>query len=119
MLFASDLGYPSSDLVGGGPKQDIIKQRIQEDFVKADVYFQTLNVQTIRQEKKYSVSKTALKCDSLWPKYFIPPQIDGFFAGLGGALSLFLGMALVMLFEVVEFLFDLFMGVWRHTQGPK
>ena len=119
MLFASDLGYPSSDLVGGGPKQDMIKQRIQEDFVKADVYFQTLNVQTIRQEKKYSVSFTALKWDSLWLKSFIPPQIDGFFAGLGGALSLFLGMALVMLFEVVEFLFDLFMGVWRHTQGPK
>ena len=63
MLFALDLGYPSSDLVVGGPKQDMIKQRIQEDFVKADVYFQTLNVQTIRQEKKYSVSETALKCD--------------------------------------------------------
>ena len=55
MLFALDMGYPQSDILTGGPKQDLIKERIQEDFVKADIYFQTLNVQTIKQEKKYSV----------------------------------------------------------------
>lgn len=59
MLFALDMGYPSSDILTGGPKQDLIKQYIQEDFVKADIYFQTLNVQTIKQEKKYSVSKAS------------------------------------------------------------
>ena len=56
LLFALDLGYDESDVIAGGPKRDMIRERIQEDFVKADVYFQTLNVQTIRQEEKYSVS---------------------------------------------------------------
>ncbi len=38
-----------------GSARDAIKTEIQEDFVKADIYYQTLNVQTIAQEKKYSV----------------------------------------------------------------
>ena len=57
MLFALDLGYEESEVVNFGLKRDMIRERIQEDFVKADVYFQTLNVQTIRQEEKYSVSE--------------------------------------------------------------
>ena len=74
MLFALDMGYPPSDLVAGGPKQDLIKQRIQEDFVKADVYFQTLNVQTIKQEEKYSVRETSIKYEmSIYS--FISPGI--------------------------------------------
>lgn len=82
MLFALDMGYPSSDLVAGGPKQDLIKQRIQEDFVKADVYFQTLNVQTIKQEEKYSVRETSIKYEmSIYS--FISP---GIFPRLMGSL---------------------------------
>ena len=79
MLFALDLGYPSSDLLTGGPKQDLIKQRIQEDFVKADIYFQTLNVQTIKQEKKYSVRKASFKYEiAISSVLFLYLRLTGF-----------------------------------------
>ncbi len=50
------MGYPMEMLSAPGPKQDEIKAHVQEDYAKADIYFQTLNVQTIAQEKKYTVS---------------------------------------------------------------
>ena len=34
-------------------------------------------------------------------------QLDGFFSGLGGSLSLYLGIAVTMAFEILELLFDL------------
>ena len=40
-----------------GPERDNIKSDVQQDFAKADVYFQSLNVQTIKQEGKYTVTK--------------------------------------------------------------
>ena len=33
----------------------MIQKQIQKDFVKADIYFKSLNVQTITQKKKYTV----------------------------------------------------------------
>ena len=41
-----------------------------------------------------------------FPSCFSQP--DGFAAGLGGALSLFLGVAIVMIFELIELFGDLF-----------
>ncbi len=52
---AVDVGYPLSYIQAPGPKRDEVKDMVQQDFAKADVYFQTLNVQSIMQEKKYSV----------------------------------------------------------------
>ncbi len=74
---------------------DKVKEDIQRDYVKADVYYQTLNVQIVKQSAKYTD--------------------EGFFAGLGGALSLYLGVAIIMIFELLELLFDLFVNVWRNT----
>ena len=42
-------------------------------------------------------------------------QPDSFTAALGGGLSLFLGVALILLFEIVELGYDVFMAVWKHT----
>ena len=53
--FALGMDYPTETLEVGGPDRDMIKSQIQEDYAKADIYFQSLNVQTIAQEKKYSV----------------------------------------------------------------
>ena len=53
--FALGMDYPTETLEAGGPDRDMIKSQIQEDYAKADIYFQSLNVQTIAQEKKYSV----------------------------------------------------------------
>jgi hypothetical protein len=40
-------------------------------------------------------------------------------SSLGGALSLYLGISVSMLFEVVEFGVDLVIGVFRHCNGGK
>ena len=53
--FALGMDYSKETLEADGPKRDMIKSQIQEDYAKADIYFQSLNVQTIAQEKKYSV----------------------------------------------------------------
>ena len=49
------MNYSSDILDADGPERDMIKSQIQEDFAKADIYFQSLNVQTIAQEEKYNV----------------------------------------------------------------
>ena len=35
-------------------------------------------------------------------------------SNLGGALSLYLGIAIIMCFELLELTFDLFINVWNH-----
>lgn len=53
--FAIDVGYSADTLTARGPKAEEIKTSIQEDFVRADVFFQSLNVRSIMQSPKYSV----------------------------------------------------------------
>ena len=51
------MNYSATILETDGPERDMVKSQIQEDFAKADIYFQSLNVQTIAQEEKYTVTK--------------------------------------------------------------
>ena len=44
-------------------------------------------------------------------------QGNALLSSLGGALSLYLGMAVVLLFEVLELLLDLVLNAWRHLNG--
>jgi len=76
--------FDADDLQG---RPDIIKQKIQEDFTRAEIYYQTMNVVTIQQDPKYN--------------------LQSLFGALGGGLSLYLGCAVVMIFEVIELLVDL------------
>ena len=46
------LGYSNTDL----DKNDEIKDTIQANYIKAEFYFKTFNVQTITQDAKYTVS---------------------------------------------------------------
>jgi hypothetical protein len=55
------MDYPEQMLKAPGEQRDRIKSLVQEDYAKAEVYFQTLNVQTIAQEKKYTVRKRIKK----------------------------------------------------------
>ena len=66
MSLAEDLGYSTSELELQGPKAAIAKESIQQDYAKADIYYQTLNVRTITQSPKYSVILFATKfeCNS-------------------------------------------------------
>ena len=38
---------------------------------------------------------------------------------LGGALSLYLGCALIMIFELVELVIDIGLNLWRKKRGQK
>ena len=90
-----DLGIlTSTDLKG--PKHKLVEKKaeIQEDYTRADVYYQTLNVQSIEQNEAYPGSD------------LVP--------GLGGALSLYLGIAIVMAFEVLELIFDLIANIFSN-----
>ena len=53
---AIELGYEAALIEANGPKAAEIKAAIQEDFARADIYYQTLNVQSIIQSAKYSVN---------------------------------------------------------------
>ena len=44
-------------------------------------------------------------------------QSDGFFSGIGGSLSLYLGVAVTMAFEIIELIFDLVTRAIRNNQG--
>ena len=50
-----ELGYDETEMRAKGIFAGQGKTKIQEDFVRADIYYQTLNVQTIEQTAKYSV----------------------------------------------------------------
>ena len=53
---AIDLGYSNSELKGSPIKQAEAKAKVQQDYARVDVYFQTLNVKSIVQTPTYPVS---------------------------------------------------------------
>lgn len=55
---ALELGYDAATVLADGPEAAGIRESIQQEFVKADIYFQTLNIQTIEQTAKYAVSSS-------------------------------------------------------------
>ncbi|TRY68756.1 hypothetical protein TCAL_04697 [Tigriopus californicus] len=77
-----------------------VQQKIQENYLKVDVYYQTFNVRSVSEVPQYSG--------------------DSLFAALGGALSFYLGVAIVIGFELVELFVLVFASIWSHqTQSPK
>ena len=67
---------------------------LADNLLQANVYFKTLNVKRVGESAVY---------DSLFSSTFV--------AALGGALSLFLGISLSMVFEVFEFVIDLMLNL--------
>ena len=47
--------------------------------------------------------------------YELSSQTDSFLAGFGGSLSLYLGIAVVMIFEILELALDLVLKFFRHA----
>ena len=43
-------------------------------------------------------------------------QAKSLFGSLGGALSLYLGVAVVMLFELLELIIDIGLNLWKNNQ---
>ena len=86
-------------LLTGFDSPDEELEFVQNNYLKIDIYFKTLNVQTIVQQAKYNA--------------------EGYFAALGGALSFYIGVAIIMAFEIIEFFYDLFMNIWLFHNGPR
>ncbi len=64
---AIDLGYLAKDVLGSDDTiKTIIQTTIQSNFAKAEIYYQTLNVQSIEEKRKYSVRYECIKCLLLW-----------------------------------------------------
>jgi len=91
-LLAKDLDYTFTD--AKGPEGLMIKDNIQQDYLKMDIFYQTLNIKSIYQSPKYPESSLV--------------------SSLGGALSLYLGIAIIMCVELLELVFDLIINVWCH-----
>jgi hypothetical protein len=58
---ANSLGYGLTNADITGKKGIEAKTNIQEDYTKADVYYQTLNVKSIVQTEIYNVSKLRIR----------------------------------------------------------
>ncbi|XP_059081142.1 degenerin deg-1-like [Tigriopus californicus] len=89
--------YSQDDLKGKGDNSGEVQSELQQNYVQADIYYQTLNVRSIVQEAKYSE--------------------DGYVAALGGALSVYMGIAVIMIFELLELVIDLVLNVWKFYNG--
>jgi hypothetical protein len=46
-------------------------------------------------------------------------QLTGLVSNLGGSLGLLTGMAIIMIFEILELICDLFFAVWRYMTAKK
>ncbi|XP_071742765.1 epithelial sodium channel subunit beta-like isoform X1 [Lepeophtheirus salmonis] len=73
------------------PVDSLLRKR---DYVRADVFFESLNVLSVKTNPKYN--------------------IDSFFAGLGGALSFYMGIAIIMVFEALELIFDILVTAMKE-----
>ena len=65
------------------------------NMLKFNVFFKTLNSQEVEELVKYDLTTT--------------------FYAIGGALSLFLGISLSMIFEVLEFLVDMVINLVKYA----
>ena len=77
---------PSSGVKSSTEDSDVKTQLLAENLLRFDIYFQTLNVQNISESPTYD-SYTLM-------------------SSLGGAASLYLGLATYMILEVIEFIID-------------
>lgn len=66
-----DLGHEQKTLNAKGAEALEIKASIQQNLVKAEVYYQTLNVQSITQKKKYTVRVQIRRNDMAFAFEFI------------------------------------------------
>ena len=112
-MATQDLNYTLDAKDKKGPDALAKRAEIQEDYTRADVYYQTLNVRSIVQNEAYPVS--IHKVDTvfiiiIWLLF----QAEQLIPGIGGALSLYLGIAIVMAFELLELLFDLILAIFQH-----
>ena len=75
------------------------KAKAKANLLKFNVYFKSMDSRVVTESETY---------DFMTLIY-----------ALGGALSLFLGISLAMVFEVVEFLVDIVINLAKHFSSPR
>ena len=77
------------------------------------MYFDTLSVQHIETKATYGV------CNVMQLHNFLKCLYQGsaLYSGIGGVLSLFLGISIAMVFEIVELLLDFLANFLNWAQG--
>ena len=91
----------------------------KENFIQIGVYFQSFNTKLIYEEPKYQVSNRIIHelviirhKREYENKFYVQLtkiifQIGNMLSALGGSLSLYLGISVSMMFEVLELLVDI------------
>ena len=72
-----------------------------------------MNIQTITQSAKYDVKVAVFEIIKMKNIIF---QMQGLVAALGGALSLYLGIAIAMVFEFLELFIEIFLVLIKHKK---
>ena len=75
----------------GGTSGPDIQDYIQQNLLKVDVYLKSMETRTVVESPTY--------------------EFNSMLYALGGAISLFLGISLSMIFEVLELLIDIFLNM--------
>ena len=74
---------------------DNIQELVQANLMQVSVYYGSLDVHHVQENPEYTFM--------------------GFLSGLGGAVSLYLGISFIQVFEVVEFMIKLFFYVFSKN----
>ncbi|CAG0888604.1 unnamed protein product [Darwinula stevensoni] len=74
-----------------------VKGTMQKDMLKVEIFFRSLNLQVIQEKPKY--------------------DLYGLVSNLGGVVGIYLGMCVVMLIEILEFLAFLLYDIIRYFLG--
>ena len=83
----------------GAPANQLLQENAKANLLKFNVYFKTMDSRLVEESVMY---------DTLALLY-----------ALGGALSLFLGISLAMVFEIVELIIDIVSNLARHFSSPR
>ena len=85
-----------AELSGSYPESaEQIKQLVLTNLMQVSVYYGSLDVHHVQENPEYTFM--------------------GFLSGLGGAVSLYLGISFIQVFEVVEFMIKLFFYVFSKN----
>ena len=88
-----------------------------EDILQINVYFDTLSEHVIETKATYRVCKVYCILYTLPFSLTFSFQGSSLLSGIGGVLSLFLGISIAMVFEIVELLLDFLGNLLNWIQG--
>ena len=93
-----------------------MRQGIIREYVMADLYYQTLNVKTVEEEPVYTVMRLVIIIFLVLVVYHGDIfQTSSLVSALGGAFSLYLGIAIILLFELLELAVQITLKLWKTS----